>query len=73
MAFAAAIFGKCSNICVITFNLLFSTYMLLQCRFMLYFNVIVGPTSAIPVSLTQVTAWLDICKNVDNGRTVTAL
>ena len=43
MACAAAIFGKCSNIilCVITFNLLFSTYMLLQCRFMLYFNVII--------------------------------
>ena len=23
----------------------------------------------MPVSLTQVTAWLDICKNVHNGRT----
>ena len=41
MASAAAIFGKCSNICMITFNLLFSTYMLLQCCFMLYFNVII--------------------------------
>ena len=38
---------------MITFNLLFSTYMLLEWRFMLCYY-----TSAMPVSLTQVTAWL---------------
>ena len=64
MACAAAIFGWCPNICGITFNLLFSTYILLESCFMLYFNVIVGllpgSTSAMPVSLTQVTAWLSV-------------
>ena len=41
MACAAAIFGKVRTSALITFNLLFSAYMLLQCRFMLYFKVII--------------------------------
>ena len=61
---AAVIFGKCPNICVITFNLQFSTYMLPQWRFMLYFNVII----LVPCP-SHLRYCLAIWKNIHNGRT----
>ena len=65
MACAAAIFEKCPNICVITFNLHCSTYMLLEWRVMLYFNVII----LLPCLSHLLNVLGCPCKNVHNGRT----
>ena len=58
------------DICVITFNLRFSTYMLLEWRFMLYFNVII--LVPCPSHLLKFSYCLAVWKNVHNshnGRT----